>query len=883
MNTGPSTSESFSEDQPLNTLAETAKSPVKLDDLPLVDRLFIDEDIPLEIVREIAAQILPNETIFVLFQLNASHNFVDTVDSSGKSGETGKTGVPGKVEKVPLWTVVTGTRLLLLAVSSQGQTYCDIFDQHAVVEYQNGLARDEIRIDDKTITTGIWEGKRKLFKEAVSLFPLPEYEKYLYIAGVYLKDERYTEALPFLQISLAQEPTIKTYLLLAHTFSRTGTPDKAIDVLQQACHFADPAAILIEVQHVFADNLVMFLYLAVVCEKNHWWEHGISIYRHLLQKTPDFDLYSMKLGELYNWNHDYSKAIEYYQAFIQQRTVSTLPDGGDFINWDLSDSKCFAADPDLVKAFFDLGIIYECGLHDLPNALANYLALIRHAPFYIEAYQHFWQVYQQSLDTQTPIPQLATLNIPMFLQAYRLLHPQSYAMALQPQDVAAVPETMTDSITSADSFAYRPLHENEHMLLSHPGELEYWRRVKSWITSLVISDDEEQAIEQYCEQVRQSNYPGLFRMIEQVAAFVGITPPRCFISRGKIGVSVKNKEHPFIFIGSEHLNEENERYLAPQECLFVMAAQAEHIKSGHILITGTELWKSLGSASFDGFLVALQFLPAGSFLGRLTHHFATKGLKKVYKMTKYSTVQKILNFVEKHVTDRQPDVTYADDNDEVTDTKSDVSMSKKSTESDAMLREQLVGFARHAVYTADRAGILVCHDLRAACSAIFKLAGDAYYDDLKSIEQDGLLALVKKQDKREKYIYFEYAKRLSELIQFVLSETYQHLHTSLLTEPPSIPPSPSTLPDHTSLVNKLSLLEQSRQHDLLTQDEFFLKQQQLFERVDWLVEDDMTLLQKYQQACQERVLTYEELQIKIIQLLTTRRTEQEEQVKEPTE
>ena len=94
--------------------------------------------------------------------------------------------------------MVTGTRLLLLAISSEGETYCDIFDQHTVFEYQDGLARDEIKIGDKTILTGFWEGKRKLFKEAVNLFPLSEYEKYLYIANVYLKQEEYAQAIPIL-------------------------------------------------------------------------------------------------------------------------------------------------------------------------------------------------------------------------------------------------------------------------------------------------------------------------------------------------------------------------------------------------------------------------------------------------------------------------------------------------------------------------------------------------------------------------------------------------------------------------------------------------------------------------------------------------------------
>ena len=844
MNTAPSTPESHPENQPQSNL----------DALPLVDRLFIDEHAPVEITREIALRILPDEHIFVLFQLNASHNFI------GDAGDT------GNGEKVPLWTVVTGARLLLLAASSQGQTYCDIFDQDSVVEYQDGLARDEIRIADRTIITGIWEGKRKLFKEAVSLFPLPEYEKYLYIAGVYLKNEQYSEALPLLQASLTREPTVKAYLLQAHTFSRTGTPDKAIDVLQHACNFADPAAIITEIQQLFADTLVMFLYLAVVCENNQWWDHGLSIYLYLQQKTPDFDLYVLKLAELHNWKHEYTKAVEYYQAFIYQRRASFTPDGGDFMQWDLSDLKCFGADSDLMKAYFDLAVMYEHELHDPQQALTCYLELIRHAPFYIEAYQQFWQVYQRLLASQSPLSDLPAFNPSMFLQVYRLLHPQSYAETVHAQDLAGLQETFAGP-DNADvrSPDYRPLNEREHGLLTHPGELEYWHKVQNWITNLVVSDSEEQGIEQYCEQVSHSNYPQFLRIIEQVSQFMDITPPRGFISRGKIGISVKNKERPFIFIGSEHLNTGSDRYFSEPELLFIVAGQTEHIKSGHILITGTELWKSLGSASFDGFLVALQFLPAGSFIGRLTHHFATEGLKRVYKMTKYSSIKKVLKFLEWHGTER-PAEEDADAHNAGEGRIRERSQPPMATESEAKLREELVDFARHAVYTADRVGVLACHDIQAACSAVFKLAGDAY-DNLKVFEHEGLLALVSTQDKRDKYVYFEYAKRLSELIQFVLSETYQHLYENLLIDTAAQQAAQTPLSADALTVKKLTLLDQSRQNDLLTEEEFFLKQHHVFTGVQWLSADDLALLKNYQQACRNGVLTYEELHGKIVQYL----------------
>lgn len=836
----PPQSEETLQQEPL----EHQSSSRGLDALPLVDQLFIDENVPEEIIESIVSYLLPEESIFVLFQLNSSYSF--TTD-------------PDHTEKAPFWTVITGTRLLLLAVSSEGKTYCDTFDQHTLVEYQNGLTRDEIRIADKTITTAIWEGKRKLFQEAVQLFPLPEYEKYLYFANIYLDKENYAQAIPFFERSLELEPSIKGYLLLVQTLSRAGSPDKAIDMLGHACHFAEPASVLQEIQVLFPDNLVLFLYLAVVFEKNHWWDMGIQIYQTLLEKTPDFDLYFLKLAELYRLKEDFQSAIEYYQKFIKLRTESEKFENGGFIAWDLSDVKCFAADPDLAKAYFDLGIIYERDPNNLGEALTMHLSLLRHAPFYVDAYQHFWQVYQRLLEQQPSRISDIFLHFPTFLQIYQFLTPKEYASR---------PYREFSKPPSGSPIAYHPLRETDYELLTHPGEREYWRRIQSWVTSLVISEEEDHGIEQYCEQVTESNYPTVARIIARLSAFLEIEPPRCFISRGKIGVSVKNKEQPFIFIGSEHLNEENERYFSEAELIFVIAAQLEHIKSGHLLITDTELWKSLGSASFDGFLVALQCLPAGGFLGRITHRFATEGLKKVYQMTKYSSVQKILRFLDKRVDERNSD-EFDDESEEGTsEQRNGRSLSKKPSEAESALKEQLVDFARHAVYTADRVGLLACHDMSAACSAIFKVAGDTY-DDLKNVFQEGLLQILTRQDKRGKYLYSEYANRFSELIKFALSEEYQriHDHSVIMSDLPEEQRKNETQEIHVPLLDKLSLLEQSRHNELLTPDEFFLKQQHLLENSGLLSEEDRILVEKFQQASRDGVLTYKELQTKLIQLL----------------
>ena len=114
------------------------------------------------------------------------------------------------------------------------------------------------------------------------------------------------------------------------------------------------------------------------------------------------------------------------------------------------------------------------------------------------------------------------------------------------------------------------IREADRKKLIHPAEQEYIRRAQKWLTNLVVSDQDAEGIEEYCEQVTAVNFPELFHTIDQMADFLDIIPPKCFVSRGKIGISVRNQEHPFIFIGSDHLNVENTRYFSPEELVFAV-------------------------------------------------------------------------------------------------------------------------------------------------------------------------------------------------------------------------------------------------------------------------------------------------------------------------
>ena len=825
--------------------------------LPIVGPQFVEEEIPPAVTRYIATLLEPKESIFVLFRLNSYHTFA-----------TGS----GKMIKAPLWTVITGIRLLLVAVSEEGDTYADSFDQQVVFEYQNGFGRDAIKLADKSLSIGLWEGKRRVFKEAVNLFPLPEYEKYLYFANLHLKKEEYLEAIPLLQKSLELEPTIKASLLLTHSLARLDRQEEAFNVLNQAYQMAPAQSLIEEIQLRFPDDAEMLLYLAAVSEDRRDWDTCIACYDLLLQKTPDFDLYFLKLGEMYNAKQAYQTACDYYQQFIHLRQGAEKSQQEAYIQWDMSDFKWFSADPDLVKAYFDLGLIYEYETHDYLKAASTYLALLRHAPFYRDAYKHFWLAYQQLCDSSFQGEACSLpVDISLFLQIYKLLAPEPYASTVATEDRRSLLEISSKDRGTPRAIAYQKMVEADQQMLMHPREQEYWYRIQHWMANLVISEDESEGIEEFCEQVGPQNFPELAQLILQLSDFLNINPPKCFISRGKIGINVKNREHPFIFIGSEHLNPENERYFSPDELVFIIAAQLEHIKSGHFLVTDTDLWKSLGTASFDSFLMALQCLPAGGFLGKITHQFATAGLKKVYKMTRRVNVQKILDFFSRGEDRAHKEVIESCEE----NGKSERSKSQKGQEPESVLKAQIVDFARHAVYSADRTGLLACHDFEAASAAIFKLASNAY-EDIKEVHTQGLVQILKKQDNRGNFLYFEYAKRFGELIRFALSESYWQIHSKLVVLPEKfpVPQEIATIREladnYHILINKLQILAHSMQNTLLTPEEFLRKQKNLVVQSGLLQDEDLTLVEKLQQAYLDEILTTEELHYKLFSLLETR-------------
>lgn len=233
-------------------------------------------------------------------------------------------------------------------------------------------------------------------------------------------------------------------------------------------------------------------------------------------------------------------------------------------------------------------------------------------------------------------------------------------------------------------------------------------------------------------------------------------------------------------------------------------------------------------------------------------------------------MQKILDFFNKG---RESDKGA----EETSDTSEETGLKgKKQSKPDSLIKEQIVDFARHAVYTADRAGLLACNNIGSACSVIFKLAGDAY-NEIENTRQDGLFQVLGSQDTRGNFLYYEYAKRFAELIKFALSEEYLRLHSKLVVLADEEAEVSTSTTRNTSeyyiLINKLQILEHSMQNDLLTPEEFLRKQKNLVNGSGLLADKDVALLDKLQQAFLDEILTIEEFHNKLFHLLEAKHKE----------
>jgi hypothetical protein len=238
-----------------------------------------------------------------------------------------------------------------------------------------------------------------------------------------------------------------------------------------------------------------------------------------------------------------------------------------------------------------------------------------------------------------------------------------------------------------------------------------------------------------------------------------------YVSFGELNTGIRGYDGrpAFLLIGSEHLEAESDYLMEPSEIRFAVGKELAHIKFKHERITSREVWEG----AFDKAFSVIELVPVlGGYLGKLGQLSKFAG--------QASSISKKIGDVHGYIKNAR----------DISDTAQDLFFDRKDTKSSKKQKSEeqdLIGAFRVMQLTADRAGLLLCGDLKAAVRAIFK-SSPGLVPELQIMEQEGLDQFLSRADENGELIFQQLAIRFAALFSFYLSEEYQELQAAVYSE-----------------------------------------------------------------------------------------------------
>lgn len=278
-----------------------------------------------------------------------------------------------------------------------------------------------------------------------------------------------------------------------------------------------------------------------------------------------------------------------------------------------------------------------------------------------------------------------------------------------------------------------------------------------------------EVLRDYCERIstRESDAS---RALHAASTALGVAGVEGYISRGKksIGTRAYEGNPSFVLVGGRHLDDDPAFKLSPLELRFALTAEVAHLRYEHTRVTSSELWAGAldaGKQSLDlalGVLPFLRGIGAAGRIGKLATRFQLDDVQKVM-----NGARKVDRLRQSYVSGKPPAQ------------EADLDTSVITAPNEALI-------AAHRVMqlTADRAGLLLAGDLKAALRGMFLVRPD-FRAELTSIERNGLAAVLGRRAEDGSMAYQDLAVRIAALITFSLSEDYARLLGALTGFTPS--------------------------------------------------------------------------------------------------
>ena len=575
---------------------------------------------------------------------------------------------------------------------------------------------------------------------------------------------------------------------MARSAIAVGAQGQAIDHLVELTQLRPKDDLIASTMSLARDDVRWWLPIALAHEEARDFVSAAAVYERLYTLHPAHGAFLLSQARCLQQARHTSRAITHYEQYIAQYVAEAsvfplLPEltGGEEEAL-TSTGPSTEREDDFFLAARQLAHLYASRAEWL-LAMETYITAIQHRPFLLEGYTLLVRTLPHVKDSPT-----ARARIALALDLLQILQPDAYQSLLEELSDHAVP-TLTRRPIPPEFARHVSTHEHEEFL-THPGEHMRQHNAQKWLSGLMIDRESTRDIERHCERLSPSRHTLTFETLTRLAHALDLPTPRCYLSHGMTGAQVfaestgSSSEPALLLVGAAHLDEDHPQYLAPRPMAFALGAQLEHIRAGHLVLTSSEFWSAFRSRALAGGIVLLNLIPVGSALGKFADGIAGPLLDQLKKGFDNNLFQGLVRYLEKQVDQGAAHGQIQSAYESIIGALllSERRAQKIHAEPRSLIKEEeLADFARCAMYTADRFGLVACDDLSAAVEAILLLS--SRHGELPEIRRAGLKPFLEALARRGEggEAHQELAMRLSELFCFALSESFVKLRQALTT------------------------------------------------------------------------------------------------------
>ncbi len=672
------------------------------------------------------------------------------------------------------WVVVTDRRA---GVALEGDAAWGFWEasEEEPLTLARSRSRDRVQIGTRALLQGPLMGGATL-RRLVELGAMPAQQRLMSAAQELGQALRWADAQEALEVALAlpdaaEDAAHHAQLLMwrARASFELGASDVAMAQLAELTARRPEDDLLALSASAGATSETWLAALALAHEAAADHRAAAAVYRALAD-APD-----APLARRHDQARAHARAGELEAARrAYEALLGGLPSGVDFgaLSQLTREVDARPRDARREEATLELGALLE-QLSDWEAAAELYLGWIRQAPLARSGYAALFKLRER----------LAPHQLEGARQAALVLRLLDRRMA---QDAGEVVEALCAAGQGEDLCALgaeaKISDADYERALVHPGEREDQAVAQRWLGGLLSDTRASVDIERHCERLNARQHPDALRFLTKVAQVLGVATPRCYLSHGMTGVQVMRggAVGPLILMGAAHWELEHAQYLDASARRFALATQVAHIRAEHLVLTSSEFWGAFRSKALEGVVAGLSLIPLGGMLGKLTDNAALSALAKLKERVEGGASRTLAGYLERQLTSGGTGGPMQSAYEAALGVVASRGRGAPQ-QGESLLKEQLANFARAAMYSADRVGLLACDDLDAAVRAILLLSPRAS-QELIALQEGGLVSVLDRRDGEEP-VYGELALRLGELMRFALSGEYLSLRRGLYGAP----------------------------------------------------------------------------------------------------